>query len=264
MKRWNDIDSDIGYWYLNVDGETVVDVKDTGKGYEVAGEFGGEAFRRRFRTKLPVMPLDEMMREAEKWYVKTLESCLKSFGRVIEQGQAQLESMYAEEPLVDISDLAYDGDGYLHFVVEADGYALEGLYRLYDPANGPDMTLVSIDYGDRHPIIERQWERIERALYDITWKRYQDILDKSPDFKEVVVKAMETAGYTYDVLESHEGWHRFYGEGGGMGFDRMTEAAEWLDGVVAEKPLQERLDEAQERVAESSDRELEEEKGLFC
>ena len=76
------------------------------------------------------------------------------------------------EPLVDISNLEYDEDGYLHFTVTADDYGLEGLYRIYDPTNGDSMTLVSIDYSYLHPIIERQWDRIENALYDITLDRY--------------------------------------------------------------------------------------------
>lgn len=143
----------------------------------------------------------------------------------------------SDEKLVNIFDLEYDDEGYLHFRVMADDYALEGLYRLYDPANGPDMTLVSIDYGYMHPIIERQWSRIEEALYDTSLSRYHDILDKSEAFKEKVINAMEAAGYTYDVLESHEGWETFYGEGGiRLGFDRLREAAEWLEGVVFDDP----------------------------
>ena len=58
------------------------------------------------------------------------------------------------------------------FTVAADDYELEGLYRIYDPDNGESMTLVSIDYGDLHPIIQRQWDRIENALYDATLDRY--------------------------------------------------------------------------------------------
>lgn len=141
-----------------------------------------------------------------------------------------------DEKLVDIFDLEYDDEGYLHFRVLADDYALEGLYRLYDPANGPDMTLVSIDYGYLHPIIERQWNRIENALYDISLNRYHDILDKSEAFKEKVVAAMEAAGYTYDVLESHEGWQSFNGEMSHLSFDSLRDAAEWLEGVVFDDP----------------------------
>lgn len=154
--------------------------------------------------------------------------------QVVSPPQPEKES--AEEKLVNISDLEYE-DGYLHFRVYADGYALEGLYRLYDPENGPDMTLVSIDYGYLHPIIERQWSRIEESLYESSLTRYHAILDKSEAFKEKVIQAMEAAGYTYDVLESYDGWHRFLGEGGAsIGFDALHEAAEWLEGVVFDDP----------------------------
>lgn len=156
--------------------------------------------------------------------------------------EVELEKFYAKhgigpnEKLVNISGFEYE-DGYLHFVVEADGHGLEGLYRLYDPANGPDMTLVSIDYGYLHPIIERQWSRIEDALYERCLNRYHGILDKSEAFKEKVIAAMAATGYTYDVLESHEGWESFYGEGGvRIGFDRLREAAEWLEGAVFDDP----------------------------
>ena len=95
------------------------------------------------------------------------------YAEISREQQERTSSFIAEnEPLVDISNLDYDEDGYLHFTVTADDYELEGLYRIYDPANGDSMTLVSIDYGNQHPIIERQWDRIENALYDITLDRY--------------------------------------------------------------------------------------------
>ena len=83
-----------------------------------------------------------------------------------------------DEPLVNISDFEYDEDGYLHFSVEADGWELEGLYRIYDPDNGDSMTLISIDYGFLHPIIQRQWDRIEKALYNETIDRFDEFKEK--------------------------------------------------------------------------------------
>lgn len=81
-----------------------------------------------------------------------------------------------EEQLVDIYNLEYDEEGYLHFVVAADGYELEGLYRLHDLDNGEDMTLVSIDYADRHPIVIAQWNKIEQMLYDTSLDRYNSMI----------------------------------------------------------------------------------------
>ena len=134
---------------------------------------------------------DEMnISVAKPWYKENDPSVMdRAVGdRRIPIGEAAIAARYAEisreqqernspftaenEPLVDIGNLDYDEDGYLHFTVTADDYELEGLYRIYDPANGDSMTLVSIDYGNLHPIIERQWDRIENALYDITLDRY--------------------------------------------------------------------------------------------
>lgn len=134
---------------------------------------------------------DEMnISVAKPWYKENDPSVMdRAVGdRRIPISEAAIAARYAEisreqqernspftaenEPLVDISNLDYDEDGYLHFTVTADDYELEGLYRIYDPANGDSMTLVSIDYGNQHPIIERQWDRIENALYDITLDRY--------------------------------------------------------------------------------------------
>ncbi len=63
-----------------------------------------------------------------------------------------------------IDNLEYDDEGYLHFTVEADGYELEGLFRINDPENGQNMEIVSIDYGDLHPEIKKQWGQIEDYL----------------------------------------------------------------------------------------------------
>lgn len=63
-----------------------------------------------------------------------------------------------------IDNLEYDDEGYLHFTVEADGYELEGLFRINDPENGQNMEIVSIDYGYLHPEIKKQWGQIEDYL----------------------------------------------------------------------------------------------------
>lgn len=63
-----------------------------------------------------------------------------------------------------INNLEYDDEGYLHFTVEADGYELEGLFRINDPENSQNMEIVSIDYGYLHPEIKKQWGQIEDYL----------------------------------------------------------------------------------------------------
>lgn len=59
-----------------------------------------------------------------------------------------------------------DGEGYIHFTIRADDYQLDGLFRVYDPANGDSLNLVSIDYGYLHPIIAEKWNEIERLMTD--------------------------------------------------------------------------------------------------
>lgn len=71
-----------------------------------------------------------------------------------------------------ISNAEYEG-GYLHFTTQVDGYELNSLFRIYDPANGPDMTLVSIEHGDKHPRIAEVWSGIEEGLKDKMQKRYE-------------------------------------------------------------------------------------------
>lgn len=139
----------------------------------------------------------------------------------------------AEEPLVDISNLAFDDEGYLHFTVTADGYELEGLYRVLDPANGEDMELVGIDYGEQHPIIERQWSRIEDALYDASLDRYNALIDKNFEHKDRVIQAMALAGYVYNEQQSADGRRFFDGGTGGISFVNFAEADRWIEGYVA-------------------------------
>ena len=286
MKVWNDKDAMIGYWNLLLDGREVLLVHDLGDTYKLHASLGSTSVEAFLEKNSDNGEAYKMKASAEKWYAEKLEEHIASLETALEQSKTVLKALSGpeNEKLVDIFDLEYDGEGYMHFHVMADGYELEGLYRLYDPANGPDMTLVSIDYGYLHPIIERQWDRIEMALYDRSLNRYHDILDKSEAFKEKVIAGMEAAGYTYDVLESHEGWETFYGEGGvRMGFDRLHEAAEWLEGVVfddpgigrrveeimhperAEKPLDDVLEDAAARADKSlqMDAKETEKEGLF-
>ena len=55
--------------------------------------------------------------------------------------------------------------------------------------------------------------------------------------KEAVIRAMETAGYTYDRIESADDDLRFFISGGNtVHFDSFKKAAEWLEGVVFDDP----------------------------
>ena len=70
-------------------------------------------------------------------------------------------------------------DGYMHFCVDADGYELEGLFRIYDPENGNSMEIVSIDYGDQHPIVSDQWSNIEKQCRASSLEKYSELIKQS-------------------------------------------------------------------------------------
>lgn len=53
-------------------------------------------------------------------------------------------------------------DGYLHFSLDVNGYSYDGLYRIYDPANGKSREIVS--FNDYDPVIKENWDFIEHRL----------------------------------------------------------------------------------------------------
>lgn len=195
--------------------------------------------------------IDTLTNDWEKvagWNNPEVQAAVQQITRVLEENMAierrAQDEEISGEPLVDIYDLSYDDDGYLHFTVEADGYQLEGLYRVLDPANGEDMELVSIDYGDRHPIIERQWDRIADALYDASYNRYNEMIDQRFEHKDRLVQAMALAGYVYNEQTSMPGRHVFDNEGDGRTFVNLQEAARWFDGymMLADHPLEAQME----------------------
>lgn len=96
----------------------------------------------------------------------------KEFGLAEDREQ---EEINIDGNIVCLGSFEFDEDNYLHFSVEADGYGLEGLFRIYDPENGKDMSLVSIDYGYEHPLIKRGWELIENQLKEKCRDQYEAI-----------------------------------------------------------------------------------------
>lgn len=187
------------------------------------------------------MSQDEFLKMTAQEFTETVNS-IYAYNMAIEQrGQEEERSV---EPLVDISNISYDDEGYLHFTVEADGYQLEGLYRVLDPANGEDMELVSIDFGDRHPIIERQWDRIADALYDEAYDRYNEMIDQRFEHKDRLVQAMAMAGYIYNEQASTPGHHVFDAGQGGITFVNLDAAYRWFDGymMLADHPLEAQME----------------------
>lgn len=56
-------------------------------------------------------------------------------------------------------------DGYLYFSIDVNGYSYDGLYRIYDPANGRSRELVSIDNGISEPFFKENWDLMSEYLH---------------------------------------------------------------------------------------------------
>lgn len=203
---------------------------------------------------------DEMnVAVAKPWYMENDPSVMDGKIGYIPISEASIGARYAEiereqrernislaadkEPLVDIYNLEYDEDGYLHFTVAADDYELEGLYRIYDPENGDSMTLVNIDYGNLHPIIERQWDRIEHALYDATIDRYKAIVNESSNemTQEKIYK------YYFNQNSISQGSYPIENFVGITEYEKLTHVSEINQNVLGELRYREPLTKEQER-----------------
>ena len=63
------------------------------------------------------------------------------------------------------------------------------------------------------------------------------VIHDTPAEKDVLIRAMEAAGYTFDSLESTDDHLRFFGEGGQtMTMGGWQECEAWLNGVVFDDP----------------------------
>lgn len=78
---------------------------------------------------------------------------------------------------IQFHDIAFTEDNYIYFSVEYGEYSLDGLFRIHDPTNGPDMDLVSIDCSteeDRN-FVNAHWEEIQEKLCEIAKQREEKI-----------------------------------------------------------------------------------------
>lgn len=83
-----------------------------------------------------------------------------------------------------IYEIVFDDDNYMHFNIDANGYRLDGLFRVLDPTNGLSMELVSIDNGNKHPIISEQWENIEQQCKIAAAEKYNELI-RTAQFKVI-------------------------------------------------------------------------------
>lgn len=101
---------------------------------------------------------------------------------------AGVEDAY-EDNYYDIKfhDIEFGADNYIYFTVEQGEYGLDGLFRIHDPANGPDMELVRLDnccmeedinFADAH------WSEMEEKLCEIARQREEKMEKNNQDNSE--------------------------------------------------------------------------------
>lgn len=98
---------------------------------------------------------------------------------------AGVEDAY-EDNYYDIKfhDIEFGDDNYIYFTVEQGEYGLDGLFRIHDSANGPDMELVRLDdccmeedinFADAH------WAEMEEKLCEIARQREEKMKKNNQD-----------------------------------------------------------------------------------
>lgn len=95
----------------------------------------------------------------------------------------------------------------------------------------PEFLKEAIELYESHDFTPKM-----RPLYEEIKGVIDEAMDKKAREIDTILEAMEAAGYTYDTLESHDGYQHFFGEGTSMTFDTLAECKEWLQGVVFDDP----------------------------
>jgi len=97
---------------------------------------------------------------------------------------AQVKNAYEDDRYkIQFKSIEYGDDNYIYFTVLEEGYEFDGLFRIHDINNGPDMTLVSISNccikKDRD-FFNGHWEEIENELCELA-KTRQNIREEKEE-----------------------------------------------------------------------------------
>lgn len=78
-------------------------------------------------------------------------------------------------------------DNYINFCLMYEEYKLDGLFRIHDLKNGPDMVLVGIhcDTESDRSFVNAHWEEIEDELYDYVEEHCKEENCKEKEVNEV-------------------------------------------------------------------------------
>lgn len=81
---------------------------------------------------------------------------------------AQVKDAYEDDRYkIQFKSIEFGADNYIYFTVLKEEYEFDGLFRIHDPANGNDMTLVSISDCEEkkdQDFFNAHWEEIENEL----------------------------------------------------------------------------------------------------
>lgn len=88
---------------------------------------------------------------------------------------AQVKNAYEDDRYrIQFKSIDYGTDNYIYFTVLKEGFEVDGLFRIHDPANGKDMTLISIEncvMKEDQDFFNAHWEEIENELCKLAKER---------------------------------------------------------------------------------------------
>lgn len=81
---------------------------------------------------------------------------------------AQVQDAYEDNRYkIQIEETEFGADNYIYFSILKDKTMFNGLFRIHDPSNGPDMELISISDCEKkqdQDFFNAHWEEIEKEL----------------------------------------------------------------------------------------------------
>ena len=127
-----------------------------------------------------VADINTMLRKFNKSYM-TIKSLIDPEDW---QELANIEDAYKDNRYeVKFEEISFSSDNYIYFVVEKEEYVFDGLFRIHDPANGNDMTLISISEcvaKEDQDFFNAHWEEIENELCNCAKER-QNITEETEE-----------------------------------------------------------------------------------
>ena len=105
------------------------------------------------------------------------------------QAIADVEDAYKDDRYqIDFNCVEFEDNSYIHFTLYYENREFDGLFRIHDPVNGPDMSVVSIynccikehmDFANAH------WEEIREKLCEYANERLKHMENENREDSEV-------------------------------------------------------------------------------